>query len=113
MCSHTEWYDARYRVCRKTTKAVWRQCLFSQKCNNIKYAYCQALGPREAGCACDNGYVYRKAILPGAPLDENGLPKVQGKCARDFTTTVFQTESTDFGKFGKGSASRKHSLIQE
>ena len=97
-CAHYEWYDARYRICRPTTKAVWRQCLFNTKCQKVKFAYCQALGPREAGCACDNGYVYKKVSLP---VDNYEVVKKEGRCVRDFTSTTFQTENSHFGEFGK------------
>jgi len=101
-CKNTQWYDKRYRMCRSVTKAVFRNCQFNMNCKKVRNSYCQALGPREAGCVCASGYMLKKIIPPVHTLElasEHPNPRPnpsRHKCIRDFqNTTIFVREQED------------------
>jgi len=99
-CKSTQWYDKRYKVCRSVTKAVFRLCQFNMKCNKIKHSYCQALGPKEAGCTCDSGYTMKEVDnVEDHVLQHEMMTPVKKKqqiCVRDYQgTTLFVREQGD------------------
>jgi len=96
-CKRTSWWDKRYKACRGVTKAVFRKCQFNLKCMKIKHSYCQALGPKEAGCTCDSGYILKvkREVLNQMDLRADPFTKPRVKvwkaCIRDFQNTTMFT----------------------